>query len=460
MLLTISIVISSIVAIILVNWFMVKLNRRNSPPTISGWIPWMGVGVEFGVTPLRYINNAKYMHGPVFTVLAAGKYLTFLMDVDDHRQYFFNSKSVDFQQAVVDAVQNTASLTPELFLKYHTDMHDLMKGRLAPSQHNNYYADLSNKFSKEICKLHKRGEMDLMKLIRKVMFGAVVKNLFGEGIVSGEEKMQELEDIFVKFDDQFEYGSQIPGFLLRDWAACKQWLLKLFTKFQNDIKPQSSKSMTLGQQMMSEVGKVGPNFALMLLWASQANAIPISFWVIAFLLDDPEEMKKVSAELNDVLGDKQTDLIIDEKIIGKLPSIKRCILETIRLRSPGVIARKVIKSFHLKGYTIPAGDMLMISPYWAHRDPRYFPDPHAFKPDRWLAADLDKNLFLDGFVGFGGGRYQCPGRWFALMEMHVLITLLLQQLSFTALGPLPKPSQIHVVGTQHPEHSYHVTFSK
>ena len=29
---------------------------------------------------------------------------------------------------------------------------------------------------------------------------------------------------------------------------------------------------------------------------------------------------------------------------------------------------------------------------------------------RWEKADLEKNLFLDGFVAFGGGRYQCPGR--------------------------------------------------
>ena len=31
--------------------------------------------------------------------------------------------------------------------------------------------------------------------------------------------------------------------------------------------------------------------------------------------------------------------------------------------------------------------------------------------DRWLECDLEKNHFLDGFVGFGGGRYQCPGRY-------------------------------------------------
>jgi len=39
--------------------------------------------------------------------------------------------------------------------------------------------------------------------------------------------------------------------------------------------------------------------------------------------------------------------------------------------------------------------------------------------DRWLECDLEKNHFLDGFVGFGGGRYQCPGRYVLSIENKV-----------------------------------------
>jgi 24-hydroxycholesterol 7alpha-hydroxylase len=50
--------------------------------------------------------------------------------------------------------------------------------------------------------------------------------------------------------------------------------------------------------------------------------------------------------------------------------------------------------------------MLMISPYLTHRDERYFEDPEVFKPERWADGNFEK----PGFVAFGGGRYQCPGR--------------------------------------------------
>ncbi len=59
--------------------------------------------------------------------------------------------------------------------------------------------------------------------------------------------------------------------------------------------------------------------------------------------------------------------------------------------------------------------------------------------DRWLECDLDKAQLLDGFVGFGGGRYQCPGRWFALMEMQLFVAMLLQQFNLDLLDPLPPP---------------------
>ncbi|KAF3831601.1 hypothetical protein GH733_000413 [Mirounga leonina] len=54
--------------------------------------------------------------------------------------------------------------------------------------------------------------------------------------------------------------------------------------------------------------------------------------------------------------------------------------------------------------------MLMLSPFWLHRNPKYFPEPELFKPERWKKANLEKHAFLDWFMAFGSGKYQCPGR--------------------------------------------------
>ena len=58
--------------------------------------------------------------------------------------------------------------------------------------------------------------MELMSFVRQTMFDAVVRLLFGtENVPQTEAGMRELERKFVKFDADFEYGTQLPEFLIR-----------------------------------------------------------------------------------------------------------------------------------------------------------------------------------------------------------------------------------------------------
>jgi len=138
--------------------------------------------------------------------------------------------------------------------------------------------------------------------------------------------------------------------------------------------------------------------------------------------------------------------------IKKLQIVERCILEAIRLRSPGMIARKLTQHIQVQGFTIPAGDMLMISPYWAHRNEAAFPDADSFVPDRWIqTVGSKKSTPTDNFIAFGGGRFQCPGRSFAMMEIQMFVSVLLCRFDMELVEKkVPSPSPQHVVGVPHP----------
>jgi len=83
------------------------------PPVRSGWLPWLGCALEFGKEPLNFIKMTKdevtmmlhnnLMHctqlGHVFTIHAAGKYMTFISS-PAHYDYFFHTAHADFQKAV------------------------------------------------------------------------------------------------------------------------------------------------------------------------------------------------------------------------------------------------------------------------------------------------------------------------------------------------------------------------
>ena len=148
--------------------------------------------------------------------------------------------------------------------------------------------------------------------------------------------------------------------------------------------------------------------------------------------------------------------------IKKLQFVEYCILEVIRLHSPGVIARKLTEPLQVQEFTIPAGDTLMISPYWTHRNEAVYPDADSFNPNRWKETPCsDKTAAAENFIAFGGGRFQCPGRRFALMEIQMFVSAILCVYDMELVNSeVPLPSPRHVVGVPHPDSTCYVKIRK
>ncbi|XP_059166238.1 24-hydroxycholesterol 7-alpha-hydroxylase-like [Physella acuta] len=429
------------------------------PPVYGGWIPWLGCAVEFGKRPLDFIEQMRKKLGPVYTLKVAGERMTFLTDSKDFH-HFFQSSNVDFQKAVQSAVQKVASVTEDAFFQNHTKIHDTVKGRLAAGHLQNICKNLNGDFKKYLTDVKLQNEnnkfssMDLNNIIRRTMYRSVMNNLFGEDVLFVDEKddFSELEKHFVTFDDQFEYGTRLPTIFLKEWSTSRYWLLKLFNKVAPKILkeiPDDTSKRNLLQSLLSVVDKEhAPNWSLLLLWASLANAIPITFWTLANIYSHPQVKSKVQDEVDRSINDMDN---ISESTLATMPYTKQCVLEAIRLRSPGIITRRVVKEIQINGFTIPSGDLLMVSPFWSHRNPHHFPDPHQYKPERW--DGVDKNSFPEEFIAFGGGRYQCPGRWFALMEIHMYVCMFMKMFDCKLLQGVPDLCELHLVGSQQPVQS-------
>ncbi|MBN3302938.1 CP39A hydroxylase, partial [Amia calva] len=406
-------VIVSLLMVLFSLCFLLVQRGQQYPPCIRGWVPWFGAAFQFGKAPLDFLSQTRAKYGPVFTIFAAGKRLTFVTLHEDFPT-FFTSKDVDFEQAVQDPVKHTASISKESFYKFHPACNSLIKGRLMQSNLAQLSSQLCEEFSEHLELLGKEGAGCLSQLVRSVMYPAVMSNLLGKcNSPMSESEIQEFKDKFQIYDEGFEYGSQLPDIFLRDWAESKRWLLSLLkSMILKGSTAEETGSRTLLQHLVTTItDKFLPNYGLLMLWASLANAIPIAFWALGFILSQPSVYQTVMEEITLAFKGKdrmKTTVTLSE--LKQLPFLKWCVLEAIRLRAPGAITRMVVRPLKIQNYVIPAGDMLMLSPFWAHRNPKYFPDPEDFKPERWKKADLEKNVFLEGFVAFGGGRYQCPGR--------------------------------------------------
>ncbi|XP_055118917.1 24-hydroxycholesterol 7-alpha-hydroxylase isoform X3 [Symphalangus syndactylus] len=418
------------------------LQRKNlrRPPCIKGWIPWIGVGFEFGKAPLEFIEKARIKCGPIFTVFAMGNRMTFVTE-EEGINVFLKSKKVDFELAVQNIVYRT--------------------GKMGTVNLHQFTGQLTEELNEQLENLGTHGTMDLNNLVRHLLYPVTVNMLFNKSLFpTNKKKIKEFHQYFQAYDEDFEYGSQLPECLLRNWSKSKKWFLELFEKNIPDIKACKSakdNSMTLLQATLdiveTETSKENsPNYGLLLLWASLSNAVPVAFWTLAYVLSHPDIHKAIMESISSVFGKAGKDKIkVSEDDLEKLLLIKWCVLETTRLKAPGVITRKVVKPVEILNYIIPSGDLLMLSPFWLHRNPKYFPEPELFKPERWKKANLEKHSFLDCFMAFGSGKFQCPARWFALLEVQMCIILILYKYDCSLLDPLPKQSYLHLVGVPQPE---------
>jgi cytochrome P450 family 135 len=106
--------------------------------------------------------------------------------------------------------------------------------------------------------------------------------------------------------------------------------------------------------------------------------------------------------------------------------------ETLRLRQPiPLVARKCTADYDLDGWTLPAGTVIAPCIYLVHRRADVYPDPYAFRPERFLEKPPETYTFLP----FGGGARRCIGASFAQFEMRVVLQAVVARLQLEADQP-------------------------
>jgi cytochrome P450 len=109
--------------------------------------------------------------------------------------------------------------------------------------------------------------------------------------------------------------------------------------------------------------------------------------------------------------------------------------ETLRLRPIiPIVVRKLAAPFEVGGYTLPPGVTVAPCIFLMHRRPDVYPDPLAFRPERFLEQPAGTYTWIP----FGGGVRRCLGASFALFEMRVVLATILAR---AELRPEPGPGE-------------------
>jgi cytochrome P450 len=160
-----------------------------------------------------------------------------------------------------------------------------------------------------------------------------------------------------------------------------------------------------------------------------ANAMA---WTWHLLGSAPEAEARLHEELDRVIGGR-TPVMED---VPKLEWARAVIAESMRLYPPAwIIGRRALEEHTLGGHTIEKRALVVMSQWVVHRDPRWWPNPDAFTPERWLQPPADRPKYA--YFPFGGGTRVCIGESFAWTEAILLLATIAQRWRF-----VPDPSAV------------------
>lgn len=157
-------------------------------------------------------------------------------------------------------------------------------------------------------------------------------------------------------------------------------------------------------------------------------------WVFRHLLRSPDALARCRAELAEVCPSGE----LDAASVKRLRYLDACVQEAMRL-SPiaPAVTRNLVKPLELRTCVAPAGSIVWAAVYLTHARPDVWPEPLAYRPERFLDARPAASEFLP----FGGGRRRCIGMAFASLEMVVLLAEILRRADLR-LAPDAKPEPI------------------
>jgi cytochrome P450 len=248
------------------------------------------------------------------------------------------------------------------------------------------------------------------RLAKLLAFGDHPLTLFGPPASDRSEaffrRFGPLRDFFTHRDEVDELLFELIDERRRERAERDDILTMLLEARHEDGSPMSN------QELRDEL--------MTLLVAGHETTATTLAWCFERLVGDPAVLARLA----------------DEVDAGDDAYVTAAIQETLRRRPvlPNNAPRAVVAPIEVGGWHYEPGVCLVPNAYLMHHDPDLYPDPYAFRPERFL----DEAPGTYSWIPFGGGRRRCLGASFAMLEMQIVLPAVLRSYELRATGEGPE----------------------
>lgn len=483
MFLSIALIWAILVGLCCLLWLAVGIRRRRpgEPAVENGLIPYLGCALQFGANPLAFLRNRQKKYGSIFTCKIAGQYIHFLCDPYSYHTVIRQGRHLDWRKfhfATSVKAFGHDSFDPRYGHTTENLHHTFLKtlqGEALPGLIHTMMGHLQDVMllSGTLQPSTDHWEVDgIFAFCYKVMFESGYLTLFGKEL--GEDKCQArlaaqkalvlnaLEN-FKEFDKIFPaLVAGLPIHVFKSAYSARENLAK--TMHAERLSKRENVSDLISMRMLlndslstfNDISKARTHVAL--LWASQANTLPATFWSLFYMIRSPDAMKAAQEEVKRVLDaagltpdPKNPTLNLTRDQLDNMPVLDSIMKEAMRLSSASLNIRIAKEDFVLElsdkeAYRIRKDDVIALYPPMVHYDPEIFEDPYEYKHDRFLdESGQEKAVFLRQgrrlryfYMPFGSGVTKCPGRFFAVYEIKQFLTLVLSYFHMELLDPAVK----------------------
>jgi cytochrome P450 len=399
----------------------------------------LGNLAAFRAKPIEFLMAAARDYGdlPYFKL---GPYHAYLLNHPDYVRDIFVTNQGNFTKS--RALQRARILLGQGLLTSEGQFHLRQRRMVQPAFHRDRlggYAAVMSDYALRLRERWKAGTtLDISEEMMRLTLSVVGKTLFSADVESEAPEIGESLTTVLKMFRMLmmpfsEYLEKLPLPSIRRFEKARDrldqtiyGLIRQRRKSGEDAGDLLS-MLLLAQDEEADGGSMTDkqvrDEALTLFLAGHETTANALTWTWYLLSQNPDCEARLHQEIDSVLEGRvpaMTDLT-------QLRYTEMVFAEAMRLYPPAWAVGRMSKApFELGGIKIGAKSICILSPYVTQRDPRWFPEPERFNPERWTPEAREARPKFSYFP-FGGGARVCIGERFAWMEGSLILATLAQK---------------------------------